>query len=146
MDSVSLFYWALADLEACTRTRWHYHQVRIAGIIRLLVMDRQPLATQVNHTHRIRLRFEHGPGVSSTHPDRSEDLETKGIRFALAELDQSRLAPGTAQLMSSRMSAWLKVGALRVEDMVLSAREFVQHLPTRAGRRLKWQLVTISRR
>jgi hypothetical protein len=126
MEPESLFCFALADLDACIKSTWHYHTLRIAGLLRLLVLDDSPLTHQVNRAHRLRLRFEHGPGATEEHPDPSREVVHGGLRFAAASL--APMQEVADRLVSSDLNAWLAAGAVRLDGSVLSVREFVQHM------------------
>jgi hypothetical protein len=88
-----MFCYVMSDLDACIRSTWHYHQLRIASLIRLLAIDEQPLAIQVNRTHRLRIAYSHGPGLLKTAPA-TGTLERDGIsasaacRFGVLALDE----------------------------------------------------------
>jgi hypothetical protein len=124
MDPEPHLCWTLADLDACIRSLWHYHQMRIAGIVRLLLFDEHPLAHQVNRIHRLGLAFEHGPGIELTSPDPKDDLEHEGVRFATADLDPETIS--ATLVKKSDLTHWLATKALRVDGYLFSVKEFVQ--------------------
>jgi hypothetical protein len=128
MDPVSAFCWTMVDLDACIRSSYHYHQLRIAGLVRLLTFDGNPLATQVNRIHRLKLRFTHLPGVTDAYPDAGSAMDIDGVQVGLAPLAPgSRLANDQAP-SDDDLSSWLRLGALRVGDRVLSVQEFAQQM------------------
>jgi hypothetical protein len=127
MNPEFLFCWAFMDLSACGASSFHYHQLRIAGLLRLFLIDEYPLVHQVNRLHRLKLSFEHGAGATATEPDPKNDLTHDGITFATSELAPSRLLASATRSQSS-LDEWLKTGVLRVSGRVLTVHEFVQEM------------------
>ncbi|MFN8859581.1 MAG: hypothetical protein ACK6DP_15005 [Gemmatimonas sp.] len=127
MDPETMFCYVMSDLDACIRSTWHYHQLRIAGLMRLLAIDEQPLVIQVNRTHRLRLAFSHGFGLLNS-AQATGALEHDGIAFAPAVLEPKRLSTSPAVVKSSDLQGWLSAGAISAGATVWSVREFVQQM------------------
>jgi hypothetical protein len=122
------FCWALQDLDACIRSTHHYHQYRIAGLLRLLLFDAHSLAAQVNREHRIRIEFEHLFGTSISLPATEDEHEYQGVRFAFADLQPGIPSSKNALPIRSSQERWSKTGALRVNGRVYSVLEFVKSM------------------
>lgn len=125
MDPETMFCYVMSDLGACTRSTWHYHQLRIASLKRLLAIDEQPFGIQVNRTHRLRIAYLHGPGLLKTAPATGA-LEHDDIVFARAVLEPKRLLTSPPVVESSNLRGWLSAGAISASATVRSVREFVQ--------------------
>jgi hypothetical protein len=128
MDSVSAFCWTMVDLDACIRSTYHYHQLRIAGLLRLLVFDEYPLVNQVNRVHKAKLRFSHRPGVTATRPSVAEEIEIGGTRTGIVYLDPATDQGTAEEELTSSLSSWLKLGAFRLAGRVLTVQEFTKQM------------------
>jgi len=97
----NLFHWTMVDLEACTRSKWHYHQMRIAAQLRLLLLDTNepPLFDQLQSAFPFELRFviadyalalppPPGPDALSFTRAPIDPLEFPGNKYPTAELSR----------------------------------------------------------
>jgi hypothetical protein len=123
-----MFCWVMSDLDACIRSSWHYHQLRIAGLMRLLVIDERPLVHQVNRTHRLIFLFLHGPRLHAFSADAGEDLEYGGVLFSTASLLPARIQEQSQLAPPSDLTSWLSLPAARAGGIEWSVREFVQQM------------------
>ena len=60
VDPRTNFVGAMRDLESCAASWDQYHNLRVPGIVRLLLMDSSPLVDQVNREFRQKIRFHIG--------------------------------------------------------------------------------------
>src|SRR5215218_5726748 len=127
MDPETMFCWVMTDLNACIRSTWQYHQLRIAGLMRLLVIDERPLVHQVNRAYRLKLSFLHGQGLAAISQS-DADLQYGGVIFAPATLLPNRTPEPVRLAPPSDLTSWLSVGAIRVGGSVWSVREFIQQM------------------
>jgi hypothetical protein len=128
MNIEQLFCFAMADLDACVLSTWQYHQMRIAGLVRLLTFDERPLTHQINQTFRIPLRFTYYGEVSDTAAAVADEFKVGNLSFAVASLDPKPILDAGGSASGVTLDQWLKVGALRLQGRLLSVREFTQRM------------------
>jgi hypothetical protein len=128
VNTDQLFCWTMVDLDACIRSTWHYHQLRIAGLLRLLVMDGSPLAQQVNRTYRESLHFLYLDGQVHVYPDPEQAADADGFSLAVANLDPRPHMAAGGTPSTAKMDAWLKVPVLRLNEQELTVRTFVEQM------------------
>jgi hypothetical protein len=128
MNIEQLFCFAMADLDACILSTWQYHQMRIAGIVRLLTFDEHPLAHQINRHFRLSLRFTYYTDIDGNAPSASDEFKVGGLSFAVASFDPRPILDAGGTGTQASLDQWLKTGALRLQGKVLSVQEFTQRM------------------
>jgi hypothetical protein len=125
-----LFIHTLDDLEDRVRGPLpEYRLLGIAGLLRKLLIDDNPLVDQVNRHHRRRLTF-----VVSDSREYEELVKSMGATFMTAEdgIDPVGAPPGFGRLELNR-SQFLKHRAMLTQNEEISVADLIQHGANVAG-------------
>lgn len=129
MQTDQLFYWVMADLDACIRSPMHYHRLRIAGLLRLLLFDEHPLWAQVNRERRLRLEFRVGGYLREVRPgDPLYAMMASATEFVEDGIDPHLFGVPIPDAETVDLKRLLALPIVRLDGTLLSVREFLQHM------------------
>lgn len=124
----------MQDLDACIRSTYHYHQLRIAGLLRLLVFDAHPIVHQIDtgeaqsHTARAPLTFRHAQGLADDLDDSLPTYVVGDLRVWQADLEPQDVEQRSGEVVNSTLSSWRRVRCMRVGANDLTVLEFTKHM------------------
>ncbi len=127
MDVTILFMKTLEDIEARLNQNDPYDILLIAGLLRKLFLDDNPLVDQINRAHRIKLQFE----VTASF-NKPEDGDKNSVWSMQDGLDPETAAPGKKRLSLSR-DQFLQAVVAMVHGTSYSVRDVVQYEANVAG-------------
>lgn len=136
LDLQYLFVRVLQDLDRTARSHDDYDQLRVAALLRLLLLDSSPLIHQVNRIHRVPMRFAVGQLLINDVVDPSSVALGSGLRIVKIRDGRQFHAVGPAfdpefykgDARELEWSEFLSALVLKADDYFVSVRELVEHV------------------
>lgn len=136
LDLQYLFIRVLQDLGRCSQSHDDYDNLRVAGLLRLLLLDGTPLVHRVNRLHRLPIAFQVGRGLIDDVVDPAEI--PPGRRPRIMKVKDGRQFHTAGNALDPEMFrgsptelSWddfLRTLVMKVDDHFVSLREFVLHM------------------
>lgn len=126
MTPEQLFFWTMTDVAACVRSPWHYHQLRLAILIRTLILDGTPLVHIVNRKHQVRLEFTYLDSVDTERASKSLIIVEGGTALRLFDLLPERNP--SQRIARGALDNWRNVTALTIDGAEVSVKRFLNHM------------------
>jgi hypothetical protein len=136
MDLQYLFLRVLDDLNRVSSSIDDYDNLRIASLLRLLLLEEQPLVHKVNRIHKLPLSFFVGEVLINNVVDPATQpppptprlIKTRDGRlfFAVGRRFDPQTSNGSVHEMS--LDQFLRALVLKVEDHWVSVHDFISHM------------------
>lgn len=130
MTPEQLFFWAMVDLDACLRTKFHYHQMRMAALLRLLLTDKNepPLLDQLRPRWSFHPQFRIVDEMLPQVPPDSPSLPGLILDFSQVFIDPELLPAGARPSVELGLDQFLCRVACRANGIDITVRDIIDNV------------------